>query len=75
VPGSGVSYSNLGYAILGEIVEKISGRTYEQYVQDYILNPLDIVDMRIGKNLESDRFEREVKYYGTPNAPECSINL
>ncbi len=68
-PGTGTSYSNLGYAILGEIIEKISGRRYEQYVQQSILYPLDILDMRIGRNLENERFEREVKYYGTPNAP------
>jgi CubicO group peptidase (beta-lactamase class C family) len=67
-PGSGSSYSNLGYAILGEIIEKISGLTYEEYVKETILYPLDILDMRIGKNLESDRTENEVKYYEQTNA-------
>jgi CubicO group peptidase (beta-lactamase class C family) len=67
-PGSGSSYSNLGYAILGEIIEKISGLTYEDYVREAILYPLDILDMRIGKNLETDRTENEVKYYEQSNA-------
>jgi CubicO group peptidase (beta-lactamase class C family) len=67
-PGSGSSYSNLGYAILGEIIEKISGRTYEEYVQETILFPLGILDMRIGKNLETERFDNEVKYYEQTNA-------
>lgn len=33
-------YSNLGMALLGEVVEKISGRPYEEYVQEHILKPL-----------------------------------
>jgi CubicO group peptidase (beta-lactamase class C family) len=71
-PGSGSSYSNLGYAILGEIIEKISGRTYEEYVQETVLFPLGIFDMRIGRNLEADRFENEVKYYEQTNAMRVS---
>jgi CubicO group peptidase (beta-lactamase class C family) len=67
-PGSRTSYSNLGYAILGEIIEKISGMNYEDYVKETILDPLGIYDMRIGKNLETDRYKNEVKYYGLPNA-------
>jgi CubicO group peptidase (beta-lactamase class C family) len=68
-PGSGSSYSNLGYAILGEIIGKLSGQSYEDYVLEKILYPLDIYEMRIGRNLETDRFENEVKYYEQSNAP------
>ncbi len=71
-PGSGTSYSNLGYAILGEIIEKISGRSYEQYVREEILYPVGIQEMRIGRNLETDRFENEVKYYEQTNAIKSS---
>jgi CubicO group peptidase (beta-lactamase class C family) len=67
-PGSGSSYSNLGYAILGEIIASISGMSYEAYVKKTILSPLGIHDMRLGKNLETDRFENEVKYYEQQNA-------
>jgi CubicO group peptidase (beta-lactamase class C family) len=67
-PGSGSSYSNLGYAILGEIIEKISGRSYEEFVQETILYPLDIYEMRIGGNFETARFENEVRYYEQSNA-------
>ena len=67
-PGSGTSYSNLGYVILGEIIEKISGIPYEDYVRQVILSPLGIQDMRIGKNLEAERFNNEVKYYEQSNA-------
>ncbi len=62
-PGSRTSYSNLGYAILGEIIEALTDMTYEKYVREKILSPLGIQQMRIGKNLLEDRYENEVKYY------------
>jgi CubicO group peptidase (beta-lactamase class C family) len=37
-------YSNLGMAILGEVVEHISGMPYEQYVEENILKPLRLAD-------------------------------
>ena len=67
-PGSRRSYSNLGYAILGEVIENVTGMGYEDYVCQTILYPLGIRDMRIGGNLEEDRFENEVKYYEQYNA-------
>jgi CubicO group peptidase (beta-lactamase class C family) len=33
-------YSNLGMALLGEIIEKISGKSYEAYIHENILKPL-----------------------------------
>ncbi|HET7180381.1 MAG TPA: serine hydrolase domain-containing protein [Chryseosolibacter sp.] len=33
-------YSNLGMTILGEIVEKVSGKKYDDYVEENILDPL-----------------------------------
>lgn len=62
-PGKVYSYSNLGYAILGEVVEKVTGISYEDYVRHYILDPLDIYGMQIGKNLLTERCDNEVVYY------------
>jgi CubicO group peptidase (beta-lactamase class C family) len=67
-PGSGTSYSNLGYVILGEVIASVSGMSYEDYVRHAILSPLGIHEMRIGKNLESERLENEVRYYEQYNA-------
>lgn len=63
-PGKKSVYSNLGYAVLGLVIEKITNRSYEDYVATQILNPLGIYDMRLGKSLEADKYENEVKYYG-----------
>jgi D-alanyl-D-alanine carboxypeptidase len=39
-PGERYSYSNLGYVILGQLIEKVTGVTYEQYITENILNKL-----------------------------------
>lgn len=38
-PGTHFSYSNDSYALLGAIVERVSGMRFEKYVKDYILEP------------------------------------
>ncbi|GAK00119.1 serine hydrolase [Geomicrobium sp. JCM 19055] len=35
-PGEVFSYSNDGYSILGYIIERVSGLSYEDYMQDEI---------------------------------------
>ncbi len=39
-PGTKFSYSNSGYLLLGHIIEKVSGKPYEAYVQENIFRPL-----------------------------------
>ncbi|MBE8727156.1 serine hydrolase [Flavobacterium hungaricum] len=43
-PGEKFNYSNSGYFLLGYIIEKISGKTYEQYLQEIIFTPLKMVN-------------------------------
>ena len=38
-PGTQFSYSNDCYSLLGLIIERVSGISYEQYIKDYILKP------------------------------------
>jgi D-alanyl-D-alanine carboxypeptidase len=40
-PGKKFKYSNIGYIILGRLIEKISGRSYEEYIVENILQKLD----------------------------------
>ena len=40
VPGSRTAYSNLGYVLLGKIIERVSGQPYEDYVSGHVLAPL-----------------------------------
>ena len=62
-PGTGRAYSNLGYSILGLIIEKLSGMSYEEYCKYAILEPLGIYDMTIAGNLPSEKTPFEVTYY------------
>lgn len=41
-PGERFSYSNSGYFLLGVLIEKLSGKSYEQMLQDKILTPLNM---------------------------------
>lgn len=38
-PGTGSAYSNCGYTLLAVIIEKASGQTYEQFLQEQIFKP------------------------------------
>jgi CubicO group peptidase (beta-lactamase class C family) len=39
-PGTKAAYSNLGYLLLGKIIERTSGTRYETYVEENVLAPL-----------------------------------
>lgn len=67
-PGTWSSYSNLGYAILGEVVEQVSGMEYEKYVRQELMEPLGICDFYIAGNTREEARVREVTYYETGNA-------
>ncbi len=41
-PRSGYFYTDLGYGIVGEIIERVSGRTYGRALEDAILKPLGL---------------------------------
>jgi CubicO group peptidase (beta-lactamase class C family) len=41
-PGTQYSYCNSGYMLLGLIIEKVTGKSFEQIVKDLILMPLDM---------------------------------
>jgi CubicO group peptidase (beta-lactamase class C family) len=43
-PGEQWAYTNLGYIVLGYLIEKISGQTYEEFVQQNIFKPLGMND-------------------------------
>lgn len=64
-PGTHYAYSNVGYAVLGRVIEKLTGLTYEAFVQTHLLAPLGIHDMRIGNTLPDNSQGEEVEYYST----------
>lgn len=67
-PGTAISYSNLGYCILGKVIEQLSGMPYEQYVSTAVLEPLGIYSMHITSNKFAQKKVREVKHYDAPGS-------
>ncbi len=67
-PGTNYDYSNLGYVLLGKVVEEASGMDYEEYLHDEILAPVGCYDMHIGRNFSKDREPNEVQYYEVHDA-------
>ena len=63
-PNAKYVYSNIGYLVLGEVIEHLSGVSYETYVQQSLLDQLGICDMHLAKNLQENKHEREVDYAG-----------
>jgi CubicO group peptidase (beta-lactamase class C family) len=49
-PGTQWSYSNSGYFLLGYIIEKISGKTYGQYLDDNFFKPLGMTNSYFGSD-------------------------
>ena len=43
VPGTRHSYSNPSYGILGYLIEKFSGQSFEHYLNDNLLTPLNMI--------------------------------
>jgi CubicO group peptidase (beta-lactamase class C family) len=77
-PGTGWNYSNSGYWLLGFIIEKISGKAYEEAVREHIFTPLHMDQSGFGfKNLSgtnkttgyaifSNKIKKEAVIYDPP---------
>lgn len=42
IPGSRMNYSNTGYNLLGKIIEKVSGLSYDEFLNENIFKPLSM---------------------------------
>ena len=52
-PGSRFSYSNMGYTLLGMIVESVVGTRYETYLDEHVLAPLGMVESTFAYTTQS----------------------
>jgi CubicO group peptidase (beta-lactamase class C family) len=77
-PGTGWKYNNSGYILLGAIIEKVSGKKYEDFLAEAIFRPLGMERTRYGgdRPIIAGRVEG---YQRTPagivNAPYLSMTL
>jgi len=70
-PGSKFSYSNSGYLLLGYIIEKVTGKKYEQVVREQIFVPLDMRNS--GFDFTHLSNENKATGYNSLNPPSKSL--
>jgi len=72
-PGTYYSYYNLGFGIAGRIVEKITGKGYEEYMKE-IVALSGVSDIHVGKDLYG-RLPNECVYYSQRGTNGYSNNM
>ena len=56
-PGERYAYSNFGYCILGRVIEKAAGQTYEAAVQKHVFDPIGVKHTQLGHTLTAAKNE------------------
>ncbi|MEZ5325311.1 MAG: serine hydrolase domain-containing protein [Verrucomicrobiales bacterium] len=69
-PGSNYEYLNFGHCVMGRVIEKVTGQSYENFVKSNMLAPLGITKMGIGNDSVNAKLANEVTYY-----PSNAYNL
>ncbi|MNZ91582.1 putative penicillin-binding protein PbpX [compost metagenome] len=67
-PGDTFSYTNVGYVILGQLIEKISGQTYEDYMQEHIFKPLGM-NRTFSESYDHISVEDQAEGYESSDSP------
>ena len=52
-PGTTYEYSNLGYGIIGHVIERVSGKSYAEHMHDAVFTRLGLTDTFVGLGRES----------------------
>lgn len=77
-PDSSFHYSNTGYNILGKIIERASGQSYSDFIQNHFFNPLGFMSRSVYKgddmNMPADHIEGYV-YTGTETIDATVDNM
>ena len=68
-PSEGPGYSNYATAVAGYIVQRVSGLTYEDYIQQHILAPLDMRHSTFRQPLPAEMRSSMAKGYETWKEP------
>ena len=67
-PGTQYRYNNSAYVLLGAIIEKVSGQSYEAFVTEHVFEPLGMTHSYYGSN-EPIIPNRADGYTGGPDTP------
>jgi len=67
-PDTRFNYSNLGYALLGQVVATVSGMEYGQYVREKIFEPLGLTSTTLGMPADQGQGKQATGYGRWPRA-------
>jgi len=74
-PGTKFAYSNYGYCLLGRVIEQRTGLGYEDFIKRFVLLPLGITRMQIGRSNREDRAPGEVTYESKRESVYGAFNI
>ena len=63
-PGSQYFYVNTNYFVAARVVEKVSGKSFYQYMKESFIDPLGLQSAVMAKNGVAGKQANEVTYYG-----------
>ncbi len=66
-PGTSFAYTNIGFIVLARVIEQSTGFAYEDYVQQFVLQPAGVTRARLGGITRSQRLPDEVEYESFTN--------
>lgn len=66
-PQERFKYSNIGYGLLGMVVERVTGRSYADHVREAVVSPLGLGDT--AADLEPGAHGRAVRGHSRPHGP------
>lgn len=67
-------YSNIGYLLLGLVIEEASGQTYLEFLNLNLLGPLGINDVFVGATRLAGRRDNEVIYEDPHSGPDATLH-
>jgi CubicO group peptidase (beta-lactamase class C family) len=76
-PGKGKEYSNSGYAVLGALIEKVTGKSYEENLKERVIKPLGLQNIFYSKaekeNQKNRAFGTSIDFNGNKHSvDDCS---
>jgi CubicO group peptidase (beta-lactamase class C family) len=84
-PAAAFNYSNMAYNVLGDLIAKVSGVSFEQYVREHIFTPLEMAEssfffpevkpaLRTSPHIGSPPTVSPVYPYNRMHAPSGTLN-
>lgn len=69
-PGKSHEYSNFGYLLLSMVIEQKTGKGYEEWMQQNVLEPAGCQDFHLAYNSYEERHPGESRYHMQDNDPK-----